>query len=87
MSSFLFFEISSKKVHQNNIDFSLIEIMSKKVRRNNIDFSLIEKVRRSDVHFLPIEITSKKYVEMKWKIADIFSSTYRRNIAIESTSI
>ena len=78
-------------VHRNDIDFLLIEIASNKLRRNEVDFSLIEitskKVRRNEVHYSSIEITSKKYVEMTWKFVDIFSSMYRRNVAIESTSI
>ena len=37
----------------------------------------IEKVRRNNVDFLIIEITSKKYVEMTWKFVGIWSSTYR----------
>ena len=50
------------------------EITSKKVRGNNVDFS-------------SIEITSKKYAEMTWKFAEIWSLTYRRNIHVEPTSI
>ena len=67
-------EITSKKVRGSKVDFSTIEITSKKVRGNNVDFSTIE-------------ITSKKYAGMTWKFVEIWSSTYRRNIHVESTSI
>ena len=77
-------EITSKKVRGNNADFSTIEITSKKVRGNNVDFSTIEislkKVRGN-------EITSKKYLEMTWKFVEIWSSTYPRNIHVESQKI
>ena len=46
----------------------------KKVCGNNVDFSTIE-------------ITSKKYSEMRWKLVEIWSSTYLRNTHIESTWI
>ena len=67
-------EITSKKVRGNKVDFSTIEITSKKVRGNDMDFSTSE-------------ITSKKYVETTWKFVKTWSSTYRRNIHVESTSI
>ena len=35
--------------------------------------------------FFDHEITSKKYVEMTWKFAEIWSSTYRCNIEVEPT--
>ena len=67
-------EITLIKVRGNNVDFWTIEITSKKVRGNHVDFSTIE-------------ITSKRYVEMTWKFVEIWSSTYRRNIHVESTWI
>ena len=67
-------EITSTKVRGSHVDFSTIEITSKEVRGNHVDFSTIE-------------ITSKKYAEMTWKFVEIWSSTYRRNIHVESTSI
>ena len=80
-----------KKVRGNKVDFSTIEITPKKVRRNDVDFWTIEiiskKVRGNDVDFSISEITSKKYMEMTWKFVEICSSTYRRNIHVESTSI
>ena len=39
------------------------------------------------IDFSLIEITFKKYFKIKWKIVNIFLSTYRRNIDIESTLI
>ena len=73
------------------MDFSTIEITSKKVRGNNVVFPTIEiaskKVRENDMDFSIKEITSKKYVEMTWKFVEIWSSKYRYNIHIESTSI
>ena len=36
--------------------------------------------------FSTIEITSKKHAEMTWKFAEIWSSSYRRNIHVESLS-
>ena len=84
-------EIRTKKVRRSKVDFSTIEITSKKVRGNNMDFSTIKitfkKVRRNKVEFTISEITSKRYVEMTWKFVDIWSSTYRRNIHVESTLI
>ena len=67
-------EITSKKVRENHEDFFTTEITSKKVRGNDMDFSISE-------------ITSKKYVKTTWKFVKIWSSTYRRNDPVESTSI
>ena len=84
-------EITSKQVRENNLDFLTIEITSKKVRGIDVDISTIEitskKVRGIDVDISTIEITSKKHMESTWKIVEIWSSTYRRNTYIESTSI
>ena len=84
-------QITSKKVRGNIVDFSISEITSKKVRGNSVDFWTNEitskKVRGNDVDFLTIKITSKKYEEMTWKFVEIWSSTYRRNIPVESTWI
>ena len=67
----------SRKI-RNTVDFSTIETTSKKVDGNNVDFSTIEitskKVRGNDVDFLISEITPKKYVEMTWKLVEIWSS-------------
>ena len=80
-----------KRVRGSNEDFSTIEITSKKVRGNNMDFSTSKstskKVRGNDVHFSIIEIKSKKYVQTTWKFVKIWSSTYPRDIDIESTWI
>ena len=63
----------------------------KKVRLNNVDVLPIEmgsnKIRRNEADTLPIKITSKNSVKMTGKLIDIFFSTYRRYIDIESTSI
>ena len=84
-------EIISKKVPGNNVDFSTSKIISKKVRGNHVNFSTSEitskKVRGNHADFSTIETTSKKYAEMTWKFAEIWSSTYRRNIDAESTWI
>ena len=84
-------EIFSKKVRQNNIDFSLIEIVLSKVQRKYVGFSItqitLNKVHRNGNNFSPIEIKSKKYVEMTWKFVDILPLTWRHNMAIESTLI
>ena len=84
-------EITSKQVRENNLDFLTIEITSKKVRGIDVDISTIEitskKVRGIDLDISTIEITSKKHMESTWKIVEIWSSTYRRNTYIESTSI
>ena len=84
-------EITSKKVRGSKVDFSTTEITSKKVRGNNVDFSTIKitskKVHGNDLDFSISEISSKKYVEMTSKFAEIWSSTYRRNIHVESTWI
>ena len=51
--------------HQNNPEKST----------SNVDFQLIgitsEKVLQNDINFLLIEITSKKYIEMMWKLANV----------------
>ena len=84
-------QITSKKVRGNNDDFSTIEITWIKVSGSNVDFSTIEitskKVGGNHVDFSTSEITSKKYTEMTWKFIEIWSSTYQRNIHVESTSI
>ena len=83
-------EITSIKVRGNKVDFCTIEITSKKVPGNDKDFSTIEirpeKVCGNDMDVLISEITSKKYVETTWKFAEIWSSTYQRNIHVESMS-
>ena len=88
---FLPIKISLKKVRVNNVDFSTMKMTSKKVCGKNVDFSTSEvtskKVLGSDVDFSTSEITSKKYVEMTWKFVKIWSSTYRCNIHVESTSM
>ena len=84
-------EITSKKVRGNNVDFSTSEIKSKKVHGNIVNFSTSKitskKVRGNQVDFSTIETASKKYAEMTWKFVKIWSSTYRRNIYVESTWI
>ena len=56
------------------MDFSTSEIRSKKVRGNDVDLSISK-------------VTSKKYLEMTWKFVEIWSSTYRCDIDVESTWI
>ena len=38
-------------------------------------------------NFSTIEIALKKFAEITWKFVEIWSSMYRRNIHVESTSI
>ena len=84
-------QIKLKKVRGNNEDFSTIEITSPKIRGNNVDFSTIKitlkKVHENKVDLSNSEITSKKYVEMTRKFVEIWSSTDRHNINVESTLI
>ena len=68
-------QIASIKVGGDKIDFLTSEITSKKKKCGN------------DVDFLISELHRKKYVEMSWKFVEICSSTYRRNIGVESTRI
>ena len=86
-----FIKTSSKNVRANKVNYSTIKITSKKVSRNTVDISTkeitLKKVRENNVDFSTIEITSKKYVETTWKFVEIWSSTYRRNIHVNSTSI
>ena len=88
---FLTSEITLKKVCRNHVDFLTIEITSKKLRGNHVNFSTIEitskKIRGNHVDFSTIKTTSKKNAEMTWKLVEIWSSTYRHNIHVESTSI
>ena len=68
--------------HQNYID------KSRWKKRGFFDHgNFSKKVGGNDMDFSISEITSKKYVEMTWKFVEIWSSTYRRNIHVESTSI
>ena len=81
-------KITLKKVRGNNKHFSTSEITPKKVRGNDVDFSTIEITSKNTWErrgFFDHEITSKKYVEMTWKFVEIWSSTYRCNIEVEST--
>ena len=84
-------ETTSKEVRGNNVDFSTTEITSKKVRGNNMDFSTSKitskKVRGKDVDFSISKVTLKKYAEMTWKFVKIWSSTFLRDIDVESTWI
>ena len=84
-------EITLTKERGNNVDFSTIEITSKKTHGNNVHFSTIEitlkKARGNQADFSISEVTSKEYAEMTWKFVNIWSSTYRRNIHVESTWI
>ena len=89
-------KITPIKVSGNNVDFSTIEITSKKVRGNHVDFWTSEitskKVRGNHVNFSTIEITSKivhgNHVDFSTrKFVEIWSSTYRPNIHVESTWI
>ena len=79
-------KVTSKKVSGNNVDFLTSKITPKKTLKNNVDFSTIEitlkKGRGNDS-----EIPAKQFVEMTWKFVEIWFSTYRCNIDIESTSI
>ena len=82
----------SSNLHRGNeVDYLTSKITSKNVRGNNVDFlnSQItsQKVRGNDVDFSISEIISKKYVEMTWRFVKICSSTYQRNIEVESTWI
>ena len=78
---------------KNNVEFLPIENSSKKVSGNNVDFSTrevtLKALRGKDVDFSISEITLKisMCVEMTWKFVEIWSSTYRRNIGVKSTSI
>ena len=58
---------TSKKVSENNVDFSTIKITSKKVRGRNVDFSTIEitskKVRGNNVDFSTIEIIQRRFFD------------------------
>ena len=61
------FNITSKKVSKNNVEFLTREITSKKGRGNNLNISISKItskiVRGNDLDFLSSENTSKKYVE------------------------
>ena len=52
--------------------------------RNNVKKT---NKRGNDVNFSISKITSKKHVEMTQRFVEIWSSTYRRTIHFESTSI
>ena len=67
-------ETTSIKLCGNNVYFLTIAITSKKVRGNYVGFSTIK-------------ITSKKIAEMTGTLVQIWSSTYRQNIHLESTWI
>ena len=70
-------DIISKRVPGSNVDFLTMKITSKIILGNNEDF-------------LDIEITSKKIRESNVGFSDIMEiwySTYRRRIDVESTWI
>ena len=77
----------SKRVRENDVDFSISEITSKKVRGNDQRNYVKKSTWKRRVYFSISEITSKKYVEMTRNFVRIWSSTYRCNIDVESTSI
>ena len=64
MTCFLSIEITSKKVHQTDVDFLPIEITSERVDWNEFDFFSIKitskKARQNNLHFSSIKIKSKK---------------------------
>ena len=80
-------EITSKKVRGNNMS----NCINKSRWRQNRFFdqrNYVEKKKcGNDVDFSISELHRKKYVEMSWKFVEICSSTYRRNIGVESTRI
>ena len=88
---FLAMKITSKKICGNNLDFPTSEITSKKVRGNNVDFfdqqNYIEKSLWKQRCFFDQRNYIKKYLEMTWNFVEICSSTYWRNIDVESTWI
>ena len=83
-------EVTPKKVSGNNLLFYHQNYV-KKVCGNVVNFSTInvtsEKVCGNDLDILISEITLKKYVEMMWKIAEVWLLTYQSNIDVKSTCI
>ena len=63
-----------KKVCGNDVDFSTMKVTSKKICGNDLDI-------------LISEITLKKYVEMMWKIVEVWLLTYQRNVDVKWTCI
>ena len=84
-------EITPIKVCGNKADFSTIEITPKKLRGNDVDFWTLKitfkKVGGNEMDFSISKIISKKYAQLMWKFVEIWSSTCRRNINVESRSI
>ena len=72
-------KITPIKVRGNHVDFWTSEITSKKVRGNHVNFSTIE-ITSKIVHGNHVDFSTRKFVE-------IWSSTYRPNIHVESTWI
>ena len=83
-------EVTPKKVSGNNLVFYHQNYV-KKVCGNNVDFSTInvtsEKICGNDLDILISEITLKKYVEMMWKIVEVWLLTYQRNVDVKWTCI
>ena len=90
-TKWIFLQSKLNRKIRNTVYFSTIETTWKKVNGNNVDFSTIQitlkKVRGNDVDFLISKITPKNYVEMTWKLFEVWSSKYWRNIHHESTWI
>ena len=92
----IFLIIKSTLVHINVV-FLPIETTSKKVWQNKKStsqkrqfFSIVitlQKMLQNGVDFWPIGTTLKRYVKIRWKLVDIFSSTCRHNTNIELTLI
>ena len=74
-------KLHPKKVSENNVDFSAREITPKKIHGKQQVFQTSKlrqkKLCGTDMDFSISEITSKKFVEMTWKLVEIWSSTYR----------
>ena len=83
-------EISSKNVHGNNVDVLTGEITSKKVRGKSVDIWTNEILAKRSMWkqhgFFNHRIFIEKICGNVVKIV-IWSSKYRRNMDIESTSI
>ena len=80
-------EITSKEVRGNNVDFSIIKLHRKKVVEATWIFRPAQLHGKTYVETTWIfrSVCGKKYVEMTLKFVEIWASTYRCNIDVEST--
>ena len=78
----IFWSFKNKPKSPSPICISFPSKLHEKIHQNNDDFFCPPKLCRKE--YIEMTWIFIKYIEMTWKFVDIFPSTYRRNITIES---